>query len=85
MPFCGSERESSGRERVAESRWSWLASRSWVCVCGGCDCEVARNWAAMMVVAEEGEGTLLYRRRMVRAMAIVIRHRYLALSLCLLG
>ena len=70
MPFPGSERESCVRERVADRRCSWLASRSWDCVDGGCECALAKNWEAMLgAEGEEGMGMLLYRRRIVWAMA----------------
>jgi hypothetical protein len=52
VPFCGNERESSVRERVAENRWSWLASRSWDCVYGGSDWDLKRNWDATEVAEE---------------------------------
>jgi len=47
VPLFGRACESSGRESVAEKRCSWLASRNWVCVCGGRDCDFERNWEAI--------------------------------------
>lgn len=51
MPSCG---KAAGRERVAERRWSWFASRSWVCLCRGRDWEEVRKREAIET-AEEGD------------------------------
>jgi hypothetical protein len=47
VPSLGDSAASSGRESVAEKRWSWFPSKSCVCVCGGRDCVLERNWNAV--------------------------------------
>ena len=67
MPFLGKDFESSGRDRVAEKRWRWLASSNCVWACGGWDWDFERNSEASELAEVE-----LEKRRIVGSMVSVV-------------
>lgn len=62
MPSFIEDIEAGDRERVAESRWSWLRSRSWDWRRGGREAYLPRNCAA---VAVADVAVVLWRRRVM--------------------